>query len=68
MCVCVCVYVCVCVNGTMDNTYMCIDCSILRPGKVESQFIVQLFTILHEGGTSFFIIHYRKRLINQPLK
>ena len=30
----------------------------LRPGKVDSQFIVQQFGLLHAGGSSFFIIHY----------
>ena len=30
----------------------------VRPGKLDSQFIVQNLYILHAGGRPFFIIHY----------
>ena len=30
----------------------------IRPGKFDSQFIVQQLEMLHAGGRPFFIIHY----------
>jgi len=31
---------------------------IIRPGKFDSQFIIQHLRLHHAGGSSFFITHY----------
>ena len=38
--------------------------ALIRPHELNSLFIVSKFPILHEGGRSFFTIHYKTVSLN----